>query len=227
MDPAVRGDGPIVATCADWSPAPRRSQRSRPQAGSREGRSTQGRQDCGDNAGGQQAAKAAGLSNNQCALLKVAKAPTSEQLAVVDALVEGRDIDPAPQGNSPSWQSRLPISEAKAAEMCGVNVESGQQARQVLESGNQDEIAALRRGEFVLTVHLRELGDKIKPLIEDLLAEGKKNMATMSPGTVMHRTILLKQLLIEHGVLQENDRFKNRKGKQGGALAKAQLILPF
>jgi hypothetical protein len=54
-------------------------------------------------------------------------------------------------------------------------------------------------------------------LIEDLLAEGKKNMATISPGTIMNRTTLLEQLLIERGVLEENDRFRKWKGKQGGA----------
>lgn len=47
------------------------------------------------------------------------------------------------------------------------------------------------------TISSAELNTKLTPLIEGLKAEGKKNMATMSPGTVAHLAGLLQQLLDE------------------------------
>lgn len=45
------------------------------------------------------------------------------------------------------------------------------------------------------TVSLKELKTKLRPLIDGLKAEGKKNMTTMSPGTVAHLTFLIQKLL--------------------------------
>jgi len=47
------------------------------------------------------------------------------------------------------------------------------------------------------TISSAELKTKLTPLIEGLKAEGKKNMATMSPGTVAHLAGSLQQLLDE------------------------------
>lgn len=46
-------------------------------------------------------------------------------------------------------------------------------------------------------VSSQELATKLGPIIEDLAAEGKKNMATMSPGTVARLASLLKRQLDE------------------------------
>jgi hypothetical protein len=47
------------------------------------------------------------------------------------------------------------------------------------------------------TISSAELKTKLTPLIEGLKAEGKKNMATMSPGTVAHLAGSLQRLLDE------------------------------
>ena len=47
------------------------------------------------------------------------------------------------------------------------------------------------------TVSLDELTEKLAPLIKELKAEGKKNMATMSPATVAHLAGKLSNLLDE------------------------------
>ena len=47
------------------------------------------------------------------------------------------------------------------------------------------------------TISLDELIEKLAPLIKELKAEGKKNMATMSPATVAHLAGKLSNLLDE------------------------------
>lgn len=42
-----------------------------------------------------------------------------------------------------------------------------------------------------------ELAEKLTPIVKELIAEGKKNMATMSPATVAHLAGLLRSLLDE------------------------------
>jgi hypothetical protein len=54
----------------------------------------------------------------------------------------------------------------------------------------------------------KDLAAKIEPLLKGLYAEGKKNMATMSPATVLHLTISLERLLVKHGIVPESDRIK-------------------
>jgi hypothetical protein len=44
-------------------------------------------------------------------------------------------------------------------------------------------------------VSVQELTEKLGPMVKDLIAEGKKNMATMSPPTVAHLAALIKQQL--------------------------------
>ena len=45
----------------------------------------------------------------------------------------------------------------------------------------------------------RELVEKLGPIVKGLKAEGKKNAATMSPGTVAHLAAQLQKLLDEWG----------------------------
>jgi hypothetical protein len=47
------------------------------------------------------------------------------------------------------------------------------------------------------TISLDELIEKLAPIIKELKAEGKKNMATMSPATVAHLAGKLSNLLDE------------------------------
>ena len=47
------------------------------------------------------------------------------------------------------------------------------------------------------TVSVNELTEKLTPIIEGLMAEGKKNMATMVPATVAMLAAKLKRLLDE------------------------------
>jgi hypothetical protein len=47
------------------------------------------------------------------------------------------------------------------------------------------------------TISLDELIEKLTPIIKELKAEGKKNMATMSPATVAHLAGKLSNLLDE------------------------------
>jgi transcriptional regulator with XRE-family HTH domain len=47
------------------------------------------------------------------------------------------------------------------------------------------------------TISLHEMIEKLAPILKGLEAEGKKNMATMSPGTVAHLTWQIQQLLKE------------------------------
>ena len=46
-----------------------------------------------------------------------------------------------------------------------------------------------------------EFMNEAQKLISALLAEGKKNMATMSPGTVARLAVLLERLLLSRGLL--------------------------
>jgi hypothetical protein len=62
---------------------------------------------------------------------------------------------------------------------------------------------------------MAKLGDKIKPLIRDLMREGRRRM--MSQRTDADRSLLLEQLLIEAGILPENKRYLKWKDTQAGS----------
>jgi hypothetical protein len=49
---------------------------------------------------------------------------------------------------------------------------------------------------------LDEFRSEIAPLLHNLVLEGKKNMATMSPGTVAHHTHMLKKALEKRGLIK-------------------------
>ena len=63
------------------------------------------------------------------------------------------------------------------------------------------------------------LGAKIEPYLKALHAEGKKNMATMSPGTVMHNVALLEWELVRYGAVPASSR------TQAMARRRAKLVM--
>jgi hypothetical protein len=57
-----------------------------------------------------------------------------------------------------------------------------------------------------------KLADELDALLEKLFLEGQKNMATMSPGTVMRLACLLDRALVAGGVIRPNKRTEDVQG---------------
>ena len=120
---------------------------------------------------------------------------------------------PAPRSDPPGRRSNSPpLLELQAVELPPATLGNA-----IADGDGSDGVSASDPdgGVRLCSACLAKLRDKIAPLIEDLLSEGRKNVPTRSP--------VLERHLIESGILPENKRYLKWKEKHGGRTAEEKL----